>query len=142
MTTEVVRRFEAQISDVFAFVRSQEVNRALAAVTQEQLLQEQILRNGESSASRASEFNPYAYNPSAPQLGTRQPLGRANYAGGADVNQPTKIERIQALASQLEDLIEGVKKMTPEEVNRPSVEEESDVFLGVDELVFDEDLGV
>jgi hypothetical protein len=129
MTTAVQRKIRQTLSDLFTFVRSQEVNRAIAAVTQEQLIEEQILRNGESSLSSRSQFNPYSYNPDEAQPASEQSLKRANFAGGSDVNLPTKMDRLVALKNELDDLVEEIKNIPPSEISAPDITDSSDEDL-------------
>ena len=103
-----LRRVLEVISDSFAFVRSAEANAALATVTLEELINDQILRNGETDKSNSNQFTPYNY-----ERGKETPEGesapRANYAGGSDVSRPTKIDWILAVQNELSAVIEEIK---------------------------------
>jgi len=110
------QRIIAVIGDAFAFVRSREANKALATVTLEELIEDQIKRNGESNTSRANAFTPYSYTPSKDQpAGTEAP--RANFASGVDasftageVSQPTKLDFILAVQNELTAVIKEIKE--------------------------------
>lgn len=103
-----LRRILEVISDAFSFVRSAEANAALATVTLEELINDQILRNGETEKSNANQFTPYNYEPSkeAPE-GESAP--RANFASGVDSTRPTKIDFITAVQNELSAVIEEIK---------------------------------
>jgi hypothetical protein len=96
MTTPVQRRIRQALSDTFTFVKSREVNLALSAVTLEQLVAEQIGRNGETALSNASQFNPYAFTPGQTRPASQQPITQANYVSGTDASRPTKLDQIIA----------------------------------------------
>jgi hypothetical protein len=114
-----VRRILEVISDAFAFVRSAEANAALATVTLEELIGDQIKRNGESVKSNSNQFTPYDY-----ESGKETPAGveapRANFLGGSDTARPTKIDFILAVQNELSAVIEDIK------ANPPSVAEYSE----------------
>jgi hypothetical protein len=109
------RKVRAVLAEAFASIRSSAVNDALATVTFETLMGEQILRNGESDKSKASEYNPYAYDPAEPLPVGIQPGKPANYAGGSDTNRATKIEQIKALQNEIDAVVDQV-------LNTPMVE--------------------
>jgi|SRR6185295_13443185 len=137
MTSSAIQRTITNIlADAFAFVRGQEINKSIAAVTLEELLEEQILRNGETGASKSSQFDPYAFDPSAPVLGTKAPLPRANFAGVSNVNQPTKMDRLIALQAGLEAAIKQIKDTPIDTVNAPALEDLGSV-LESDNLISD-----
>lgn len=112
--TQKIRRI---IGDLFTFVRSQEANLAVQKVTIEQLLQEQIKRNGDQSTSNAAQYNPYSHTPGEATPATSQPLARANYLGGSDVTLPTKLDRVLALKNEVESLVKTVKALSLDEIN-------------------------
>jgi len=103
-----LRRVLEVISDAFAFVRSAEANAALATVTLEELINDQILRNGETEKSASNKFTPYSYD-----SGKETPAGvsapRVNLASGVDTSRPTKIDFITAVQNELSAVIEEVK---------------------------------
>jgi len=121
------RRVREVISDAYAFIVSAEANKAIATVTLEDLMGDQIKRNGESDLSNASQYNPYAYDVSKDAPAGDEPEERANYLGGADTtvvdvdgtevqSRPTKLDRILAIKAELEGVIEEVKAATPVQV--------------------------
>lgn len=113
---KVSRRFRAVLSDAYAFVRSVEANAALATVTLEELMGDQIKRNGEEELSNAAQYNPYSYDPEKTDGAGTEPEERANFLGGTDTNQPTKMDRVLAIKSELTAVIEEIKAMKPIEV--------------------------
>jgi hypothetical protein len=102
-----MRRVLEVISDAFAFVRSAESNAALATVTLEQLINDQILRNGETAKSKANQFTPYNYDDKETPAGEAAVL--VNTAGGSDTTRPTKIDFILAVQNELSAVIEEIK---------------------------------
>jgi hypothetical protein len=137
MTTPVQRRIRQALSDTFTFVKSREVNLALSAVTLEQLVAEQIGRNGETALSNASQFNPYAFTPGQTRPASQQPITQANYVSGTDASRPTKLDQIIAIQNELSALIEEIKALPPDEVNAPGVDEDTseDALLSSDTLL-------
>lgn len=113
---KVSRRFREVLSDAYAFVRSAEANAALATVTLEELMGDQIKRNGEEALSNAAQYNPYSYEPESTEGAGTEPEARANFLGGTDTGQPTKMDRIVALQNELSAVIAEVKAMKPIEV--------------------------
>lgn len=114
LKTQKIRRI---IGDLFTFVRSQEANQAVQAVTIEQLLQAQIKRNGDQESSNARQYNPYSHTPGEEQPASDQPLARANFLGGSDVTLPTKLDRVLALRNEVKDLVKTVKAIPLQEIN-------------------------
>lgn len=110
------RKLRAVISDAFSFIKSREANAALATVTFESLMSEQIARNGESDGSESSKYNPYAHDPENPLPSGLEPGERTNFAGGSDTGRPTKIEMIQALQNEIDAVVDEVKQMKVVEV--------------------------
>jgi hypothetical protein len=110
-----VRKIVEVVSDAFAFVRSAEANAALATVTLEELIGDQIKRNGESANSNSNQFTPYDY-----ESGRETPAGdeapRANFLGGSDTARPTKIDFILAVQNELSAVIEDIKANPPDVV--------------------------
>lgn len=103
-----LRRVLEVISDAFSFVRSMEANAALATVTLEELINDQILRNGETEKSNANKFTPYDYDADK-ETPEGEAAPRANYASGADTSRPTKIDFITAVQNELSAVIEEIK---------------------------------
>jgi len=117
----VSRRLRAVLADAYSFVRSREVNAALATVTLEELIGDQIKLNGESGASSGAEFNPYAFKPGEESPASTEPT-RTAFLGGSPVGTednplPTKLDRVLAIQAELTDVIESVKKVSPVEVS-------------------------
>jgi histidinol dehydrogenase len=125
MTTEATRRIFQGLSDLFVFVRSQEANKAIAAVTAEDLIQEQVKRNGDTALSNTTKYNPYAFDFSKPPPQSQQPLDRANFLSGSDINLPTKMDRLVAIENEMDKLIQDVKNIPPDALR--DFQEESDM---------------
>ena len=98
------RQIREVISDAYAFIMGAEANKAIATVTLEDLMEDQIKRNGESAKSNASQYNPYSYDSKDEPAG-QEPETRANFPGGADLTvvtidgeevqaRPTKLDRV------------------------------------------------
>lgn len=115
-TPSTSRRVRAVLSDTYAFIRSAEANKAIAAVTVEDLMSEQIKRNGDSDQSGKSQYDPYAYDPENPQAAGEEPEERANFIGGSDTGRATKLDRLMAMKNELDAVIDTVKNMTLAEV--------------------------
>jgi polyhydroxyalkanoate synthesis regulator protein len=120
------RQIREVIADAYAFIQGAEANKAIATVTLEDLMEDQIKRNGESAKSNASQYNPYSYD-SADEPAGEEPETRANFAGGADVSvvtvdgeevqsRPTKLDRVLAIQAELSSVIELVKTAEPTQV--------------------------
>ena len=108
------KKLRAVISDAYAFVRSAEANRALATVSLEDLIGDQIKRNGDSDKSLAAQFDPYSYDPDAPA--SEETYEGANFLGAADTGRPSKLAFIEAIKRELSDVITQIKEMPPSEV--------------------------
>lgn len=119
------KRLREAIADAFTFIRSQELNQAIATVTLEQLMGDQINRNGESERSNAAKYDPYSYDPKARESASKEKVKRANFLGGADTNRPTKLDRVLAITNALEKVIDEIKTQQPLDVAKP--EEYTDV---------------
>lgn len=122
MATRVDRRIRQGLADLFSFVRSREANQAIAAVTHEQLIQEQVARNGETDRSRSSSFDPYGFDPNKVEPAGVQPLSRSNFVSGTDVNLPTKMDQILAMKNVLDSLIRDLKEIPPDQIVDPQAE--------------------
>lgn len=107
------------LSDAMTFVRSAEANQALAAVTLEELIGDQIARNGDTASANKSQFNPYAYDPNKTQTASDEPNEVANFVGASDTGGPTKLERVLALQNELVSVVTELKKLDPAEVADP-----------------------
>jgi hypothetical protein len=120
---EKQRRFRLLINDAFALVRSLEIRRALEAAGWEELIQEQITRNGDTQRSRDALYNPYAFNPDeqAPIGGAAPPVeeqgaqGHGNYLSGTAINNPTKMDRLVALEAEISEAVDDIKNTPPDE---------------------------
>ena len=110
------RRIREILSDAYAFVRSAESNAALATVTLEELMGDQINRNGDTAKSSANQFNPYSFEADKDLPAGTEPTERANFLGGSDTQRPTKLDQILAIQSELSGVIEEVKAMKPVDV--------------------------
>lgn len=122
MTTEIHRRIFTALSDIFTFVRSQEANKAISSVSVEDLIQEQIKRNGEEALSNEIQYDPYAFDLSKPPPKSQQPFARANFLSGSDVNLPTKMDRLLAMENVVADLVKQVEKIDPDDIRDPVAE--------------------
>lgn len=103
-----LRNVRAVIADAYTFVRSAESNQALDTVTLENLISDQIKRNGESALSNANQYNPYGYDPNNPPPPGQTPA-RANFAGGSDTSRPTKIDAITAIKNEVSATVQSIK---------------------------------
>lgn len=133
-SSEPVRKIRTVISDAFAFIRSQEANAALATVTLEQLISDQILRNGDSSSTNKVQFNPYSFDPSENVPASQEPAQRANFLGGSDIGRPTRLEFVLSIKEELSDVIKEIKNLSPIDV-ADSREHADSVALGSPEDV-------
>ena len=110
------RDFRRVVSDAFAFIRSAEANQALATVSLDELIGDQIKRNGESESSNAAQFNPYSHDPKEGSPAGVTTSERANFLGAADGNRPTKLDRVLAIRNALSDVITEIKNREVTEV--------------------------
>jgi len=110
------KKLQAVVADTYAFIRSVEANDAIASVTIEQLMGDQILRNGDSERSNKSKYDPYAYDSAEDEEASAEPVNRANYPGGSDTQRPTKLDRVLGIVNNLEDVISQIKEMEPADV--------------------------
>jgi len=113
------KRLHEAVADAFTFIRSQELNKAIATVTLEQLMGDQINRNGESERSNASQYDPYSYSPEAFEKASAKRVTRANFLGGTDTNRPTKLDRVLAITNALSKVIDEIKAQQPLDVANP-----------------------
>jgi len=107
----VSRKLRTIVADAFAFVRGAEVNKALADVSIEDLMGDQIKRNGDSAAANAGQYNPYKFEAGKDLPAGTETTERANFLGGADTQRPTKRDRIVAIQNELNDAIDEIKKI-------------------------------
>jgi hypothetical protein len=110
---EIERRVQAVLADTYTFVRSMEVNKGVSEITVEQLISDQIKRNGDIDAANKSQYNPYEYDPSKKQPSGLTPEEPANYLGGSDIRRPSKLARLLAMKNTLQKTIESLKKIEP-----------------------------
>ena len=115
-TPRIDRKLREVLADAYTFVRSAEANQAFATVTIEQLMEDQIKRNGESEGANKSQFDPYSYDPSKPASIGQEPQTRANFIGGADTTRAAKRDFILAIKNELTSVIKSIKEIPPEEV--------------------------
>ncbi len=120
------RRIREILSDAYAFIRSAESNAALATVTLEELMNDQINRNGESSKSNATQYNPYSFEADKDLPAGLEPTERANFLSGSDTQRPTKLDQILAIQNELSGVIDEVKAMEPVDVASPEEHTSSD----------------
>jgi hypothetical protein len=133
MAEETIRKIRDVLADSYSFVRSMEANSAFATVTMEELMGDQIKRNGESSRSNASQYTPYSYDPKKKKPASLDPSKRVNFIGGSDTYRPTKLDRILALSNDLVSVIDQVKAMEPSQVaGAKEYTEAAEVSLEVD----------
>ena len=71
------------LSDAYAFIRSAEANAALATVTLDELIGDQINRNGDTDRSNAAQYNPYSFKAGKDAPEGIEPTDRANFLGAA-----------------------------------------------------------
>lgn len=138
--TKIQTEIRRTLGDAYAFVRSQEANKAIQSVTMVQLLREQIDRNGDTERSNASQFNPYSYDPDKIEPATRRPLARANFLSGTDTGNPTKLDRVLAIQNTISDLVAQVKALPLEEVNSAALTDaDANKLLTTDPLIIGSD---
>jgi hypothetical protein len=113
----VERALRSVMADAYTFVRSSEANNAFATVTLEELMGDQIKRNGESETSRSYTYNPYSYDPSVTQAKGVQPQNNTNFLGGTDTGGPTKLDRVLAIKNALVGAITAIKSLPVVEVS-------------------------
>jgi hypothetical protein len=99
------------VADAYTFIRSAEANKAISAVTIEQLMNDQIKRNGDTTLTNKSQYNPYSYDPDKSLPVSEAPTDYSSFIGMADTNKPTKIDRITALKSVIDGMVDGIKKL-------------------------------
>lgn len=125
MTLRAQLAIRGALSDVYAFVRSREANKKLANVSVLDLIEEAIQRNGTSEdAARfatSSEETPEENTPAS-----QTPLNSANFVSGTSINQPTKLDVITALQSELDGLIDEIKSIEPVDLLDPADSTEED----------------
>jgi len=119
------KRLRDAVADAFTFIRSAELNQAIATVTLEQLMGDQIIRNGESSRSNSAQYDPYSYSAKAVEDASKAEQPRANFLGGSDTGRPTKLDRVLAITNSLKAVIKEVKEQQPVDV--ATTEEYTDV---------------
>ena len=115
-TTRPHKQLQTVLADVYSFIRSAEANQAFATVTLEQLMRDQIERNGESSRSNSNQYNPYSYSTAKTTPASTDPMSRANFLGASDTTLPTKYDRVLALTNNLSAVIEEIKAMSSVDV--------------------------
>jgi hypothetical protein len=111
-SSSITRNIVRAIGDAFSLVRSEESNAALATVTLEELIGDQIKRNGESDSSNSNQFTPYSYD-AAKESPAGEEAPRANFVGGSDTLRQTKLDRVRAIQGALSAAIREVKKNPP-----------------------------
>ena len=114
------RKLREVVGDAFSFIRGMEANSALATVTLDQLMVDQINRNGETSRSNAQQYDPYQYKPEQNAPATEVPIERANFLGGADTTRPTKLDRVLSVVNSIVDVVKEIKLKQTVDVAKPS----------------------
>jgi len=115
-TRKAMFRLRQILADAFTSVRSAEVNKAAKAVTVEDLMYDQIKRNGESNNSNYAQYNPYDYDPQNPPPASIAGGVQTNFLGGSDTTRPPKIVYVQALQNEIQAVIAEVKLRDPIEI--------------------------
>jgi hypothetical protein len=107
------RRILSILADTYTFIRSMEANKAISAITIEDLVSDQIKRNGSSDKSAASQYDPYSYNTEQPPVASQVPTPPTfvNQLSGSDTGGPTKMDRLQALKNALVASIDSLMKV-------------------------------
>ena len=82
------QRLRQILADAFSFVRSAELNQAIATVTIEDLMFDQIKRNGESNNSNYAQYSPYDYDPKNPKPAGVATGNVVKFLGGSDTSRP------------------------------------------------------
>lgn len=122
------RRLREVLSDAYTFIRSAESNRALATVTIEQLMEDQIKRNGNTEDAEANKYNPYAHEPDKEQPAGSEPEKQANFLGGSDTQRATKLDMLLAIKNELDAVVEDVKNTQPIDVaSREEYQESAEI---------------
>jgi hypothetical protein len=116
LTPKTDRKLRSVLADAYTFVRSAEANKAFSTVTLEELMGDQIKRNGESKLSNANRYNPYSYDPKKPPVLGTQPQEKTNLLGGSDTGRPTKLDYLLAIKNELTDAITSIKSLPPSDV--------------------------
>jgi hypothetical protein len=119
------KKLREAVADAFVFIRSAEANQAIATVSLEQLMGDQIIRNGESERSNASQYDPYSFNPKKKESASSKAQPRANFLSATDTNMATKLDRLLAITNNIEKIVSEIKRMQPVDV--ASAEEYTDV---------------
>ena len=114
--SEPAKRLVSVVSDAYAFIRSEEANAAIATVTIEQLMVDQISRNGDSERSNKAQYDPYSYDPSKKEPASEEPTKRANFPSGSDTGRPTKLDRVLAIVNNIGDVVSQIKQMEVDDV--------------------------
>lgn len=127
MTTPPIQRRTIQVlADAFTAVRSAAANQAISAVTLDQLINDQILINGESTDSNNSRFDPYSFDPNNIEPAGDAAITPALFAGGTDTTRPTKSARLLAIKNNLKAVVEELKKVPPQDLKDLLALEEAD----------------
>lgn len=116
LETKPYRKIREVIADAYTFIRAVKANEAFSNVTLEELMGDQIKRNGESARSNAAQYTPYSYDPQKGLPAGLEPSQRANFLGAADTGNPTKYDRVLAIKNSLSAVISQAKSLSPIEV--------------------------
>ena len=107
------------IGDAFTFLRSYEANQAFATITLENLITDQIARNGDTARSNAAQYDPYSCNPAVEEAASGAPAERANQLGGADTKRPTKLDRVLAVMNSIQAVVTTIQTSLSIDVANP-----------------------
>lgn len=109
-----IQQITELIADAFTFVRSAEANRELATVTLEDLIEDQISRNGDPESAGASQYNPYVIQPSEGAPATEVVV--PDQVSGTRAASASKLERLLAIKNSIHDMVSELKERDPSEV--------------------------
>jgi len=120
-TIKKANKFRNVLADAFSFIRSVEVNRALSVVKLEDMMNEQISRNGESSKSASKKYDPYTFRTSEDLASDNvQPVAiegePGNFITGTEGLNPTKMDRLTALKNAINTAIDSIKAVDPKDL--------------------------
>jgi hypothetical protein len=115
---KIIKKLRTVINDGFTFVRSYETSRALGAVTIEDLINEQIARNGETEKSKKNKYDPYeeieVASENTPVVTEGKEVG--NFVSGTESTNPTKMDRLLAMKNAMTATIDLIKSYDPTEI--------------------------
>jgi hypothetical protein len=107
--TPFQRQLRQVLSDAFAFVRSQEINKAINDLSFDDLIEVHIRRNGETNLSAAKRLDPYGFDPDAPSSARPLEEPGVGFLSGTDLSAPTKLDRVLSLKNAIKDTVDAIK---------------------------------